>query len=123
MNASYMKYTAILSDISDKIINVSQKLISANNIKTREAVETAYREYVETVIQYKGFIKGLTEITPPKIIQKEHREIINAFQIFNEGTDIVSQALDIKNLTIDKEKMKLGKDMLEQGEKRINQLA
>lgn len=87
MNADYMKYAKELSDIGEKIINVGQKLPSTDN-KTKEEVESIFKEYFDAVCLYKGFLKGLTEITPPKIIQNEHREIINTFQIFIQGTDM-----------------------------------
>lgn len=99
MNESYINYAKKLNDLGYKIAEIGNKFISSAENKN---VETIIESYSIGASKYKECADILADIKPPKIVENEHRLMINELMLFADATASIAETLDVEN--IDKNK-------------------
>lgn len=120
INVNYAKKLSVLGDrISEITSRFSNLGIEINDAKT---IKSSYDIYLKNISEYKKCKLNLLDIVPPDKVKKEHKEMVDAFQMFIDGTESMYKAIDIDNLLIDKDMTVKGILLQKKGEEKIVQI-
>ncbi len=123
MNQLYYEYAKKLSDLGDRIINISDQFPLSLKLDTAEKIKNQYDISLKAITEYKEVKLAFLLVVVPDIVQKEHKEVISALQMFINGTEYMFKSIDVNNSHVDKDMISKGLSLQEQGKDRIVQLA
>ena len=123
MNSIVIEYAEKLGDLGERIINISKKFNDMEKLNTPEQIKEKYEISLDAIKGYKDCKLALMLIVVPNQVQKEHKEIVEAIQMFIDGTEMMFSALDIERYSVDMDNIKQGLIMQEQGKERVVKLA
>lgn len=74
----------------------------------------AYREMLEKIVEWAG-----QNITPPAVVQAEHKELVKTIDKYIEGNEVMYQSINLTKGTFNKEQFIIGVTLIEQSKDRI----
>lgn len=125
MSLEYI-YVKKLSELSDRITNISNNLLNMKNDINKDELETIkqrYNIFSKSISEYEKCKSILSGMIPPNKVKEEHIEIINAVKMFIDGTKSMHAAVNIDSCTVDKELMEKGLEIQKQSKRKVVQMA
>lgn len=122
INPGYYEYAKKLSVLGDRIIVISNKFTDMK-LDTPEKIQIHYDNCLSAITEYKELKLAIMLTVVPKIVEKEHEELIEGYQIYTSGTDLMFNAIDIGKRTIDMAMTIKGFALQEKGKNMIVEIA
>jgi len=117
-------YAKKLRELGDKIIKISNKFAVENlEEKNIEKLKTRYDNCVKAINEYKECKTSFSNIVPPIKVKIEHEKMVDAIQLFIEGTGAMFNSINIDNCSVDKEIMNKGISIQHLGEETVVKLS
>ncbi|MEK3986391.1 hypothetical protein MHB77_23925 [Paenibacillus sp. FSL K6-3166] len=99
------RYAKVIGEIGEEIGLISNRIgVAALNIeegKSAESLQNAKQDYLNAVDGYKKCKEDLIQVMPPNIVGEEHKELIETFELFIQGTEEMFNGINIEQATID----------------------
>jgi hypothetical protein len=115
-------YAKKLSEVGDEINKISKEFSNVNfEEENIYKLKDRYENYLKAIKDYKKCKKSLSKVVPPSKVFIEHEKIVDAIQLFIEGTGIMFNSIKIDS--VDKEIMNKGISIQELGVKTVVKLS
>lgn len=117
-------YAKKLSELVEKMIKISNKISNKfsnvnQDMNNNEKLKNRYNNYLKAIHKYKKCKTSLNNIVPPSKVKIEHKKMIDAIQVFIEGTNGMFNSINIDNCSVDKGIMNKGILIQELGKKTV----
>lgn len=112
--------------IGDRISKVSEGLCSVKLVEPCENVETVKNNldtYLSALDECRECRSALEDVTPPDCVKNEHLELLEAVQMFIDGTDLVCKAVDLNEKSLDKSQAIDGLILQNKGKTMVNRVS
>ena len=109
-NINYVKQLGIIADENQRAADIFGE-VSGTKPLDIESLKTNFNAYERAYDIYKRCKQSLSQVNPPAIINKEHAELVDAYQLFIDSVEIMLSAIDLNKGTHDDELFKQGFEM------------
>ncbi len=117
MNPLYVEYAKKMSDLGDKVNNISSQFFGMKE-DTPEELKHQYNTSLKAISEYKELKLAFMLTVVPDIVQNEHEQVIEAIQMFIDGTKYMFKFINKSDSLVD-----IGYSLQHEGKERIVQLA
>lgn len=109
MKEGYCIYTQQLKELGDRIMEITNTCFKMENFICKDTIRS-YQNYSLGVKEYKKCIDSLAQIKFPKVVEEEHKQMINELSMFFDTTIGLLETLNKdKSECIIKSKLRLTK--------------
>lgn len=117
MNKEYVSYAESLNSIGDMIIKVSNLIPQLEDGKVHSKSELAtYKEELTVASErYEFIVRELERISVPKIVTKEHGQLIDGVSSFVKGAKLMKKSLNIEDQSVNLLSYNQGDIIIEHG--------
>lgn len=122
MENPILKYGKVLDEIGSVIIKESAKLkIPENKVWNERDVVEYYSKLEKANREYSKCLGKLKSTVPPRIIAKEHLNLISSYNIFVESAKTLLESISIVPVRYDSVKLNNGIALMKQSEVFVEQ--
>lgn len=117
-------YAKNLNDLGEKIIEINNKYLNSYPVEASiEGLRNKHNNILRAIEEYIKCKTALVNIIPPSSVRIEHENIVDAMELFIEGTKKMANSINVERCTLDKELMSNGFSMRKRGEITVTELA
>jgi len=117
-------YAKKLSDLGDKIIKISNNFQIINlGEKNIRKLKNQHDNYLKAITEYKECKRSFSNIVPPAKVIIEHKKMVDAIQLFIEGTEAMFNSINFDTCSVNKEIINKGILIKQMGVKTVFRLS